>query len=224
MATFDDLAVKKEQLVRRPMDGSAFFRPPGNAAVLDETTLFAATTGSLQVLPVASGWGDLGLLTPDGMGFSREVTNSEIMAFGRQTAVRSDIVSDTTSLNIVAIETNLISIGLGTGANITKSSRNATNGSLMIKKPPRPTAREYEVLTLAVDNTDKGPIYIGRYMPKAKVTGFSDQALGGTDNAIEWGTTLTSNFSAKHGFSEAWLFGGEGWKALLVDMGFDAVT
>lgn len=219
MATYDDLAVKKEELVRKPLDGSAFFAPL-TAPLLTEETLFGAG-GVLQVLD--EDYGDLGLLTPDGMGFSREVSNSDIMAFGRQTPVRSDITNDTTTLNVVALETNLRSIGMATGANITAGSRSATSGALFIKKPPRPTPRQYRVLTIAVDNTDAGEIYIGRYLPKAKVTGFSDQAYGGTDNAIEWGTTLTSQFDKDAGYSEAWIFGGPGWNALLVEMGFTAL-
>lgn len=218
MATYDDLAEKQEELVRKPLDGSAFFAPL-SADGIDET--FVGAGGVLAALPTE--YGDLGLLTPDGMGFSREVSNSDIMAFGRQTPVRSDITNDTTTLNVVALETNLQTIGMATGASITAGSRNATSGALMIRKPPRPTPRQYRVFCLAVDNTDDGEIYIGRFLPRAKVTGFSDQALGGTDNAIEWGTTLTSQFDKELGFSEAWLFGGPGWNALVDEMGFDAI-
>lgn len=219
MATYDDLAVKQEELVRKPLDGSAFFAPL-DADAIDET--FVGTGGVLAALP--DDYDDLGLLTPDGMGFSREVANSDIMAFGRQTPVRSDITNDTTTLNIVAIETNLLSIGMATGAAITPGSRSATSGALMIRKPPRPTPKQYRVFCMSVDNTEDGEIYICRFFPKAKVTGFSDQALGGTDNAVEWGTTLTSQFDKELGFSEAWLFGGPGWNALLAKMGFTALT
>lgn len=219
MALYDDLAVKQEELVRKPLDGSAFFAPL-TSPTIDED--FVTAGGELAVLPDEF-WGDLGLLTPDGMGFSREVANSDIMAFGRQTPVRSDITNDTTTLNIVAIETNLRTIGMATGANVLPDSRSATTGALMIKKPPRPTPKQYRVFCLSVDNTENGEIYIGRYLPKAKVTGFSDQALGGTDNAIEWGTTLTSQFDKELGFSEAWLFGGPGWNYLLGKMGFTPV-
>ena len=220
MATYDDLAEKQEELVRKPLDGSAFFAPL-TAPTIDEN--FVGPGGVLAELPDED-WGDLGLLTPDGMGFSREVSNSDIMAFGRQTPVRSDITNDTTTLNIVALETNLRTIGMATGASITAASRNSTTGALMIKKPPRPTPKQYRVFCMSVDNTEDGEIYICRYLPKAKVTGFSDQALGGTDNAIEWGTTLTSQFDKTLGFSEAWLFGGPGWNALLERMGFDPLA
>lgn len=219
MATYDDLAEKQEELVRKPLDGSLFFSGLTDDTV-DENTLFGPA-GALQELP--TGWGDLGLLTPDGMGFSREVSNSDIMAFGRQTPVRSDITNDSTTLNFVAIETNLKTIGMATGATIAPGARSATTGALMIRKPPRPTPKQYRVLAMAVDNTEDGEIIICRYLPKAKVTGFSDQSLGGTDNAIEWGATLTSQFDKELGFSEAWIFGGPGWNALLTKMGFTAL-
>jgi hypothetical protein len=218
--TFDDLAEKKEQLVRKPLDGSCF-RAALTAEHIDESNLFD-TDGSLLALP--TGYQDLGLLNPDGMAFSRDINTSDVMAFGRQTPVRSDVTSDSTTLAVTAIETNLTTIELGTGATLLPGSRSTTTGALQIKKPPRPTPKQYHFLGVAVDLTEDGELYVCRYLPKGKITGYGDQAFGGTDDPIGWNCTITSQFDGDFGASEAWLFGGPGWNALLVDMGFTAYT
>lgn len=225
MPTFDDLTEKKEQLVRKPLDGSCFIAPT-TADHIDVATLFSATAGSVgQIQTLPTGYIDLGLLNPDGMSFARETSTSDIMAFGRQTPVRSDVTADTTTLSVTAIETSLATIGFGTGATLLAGSR-GTNGAVQIKKPPRPSAKEYHVLGVAVDqNPETGrEIYICRYLPRGKVTAFGDQVFGGTDNPIAWNATITGQMDSEWGASESWLFGGPGWNDLLVDMGFTALT
>lgn len=223
MPSFDDLAEKKEALVRKPLDGSCFLSPT-TADHIEADTLFddtvGATLGHLMTLPV--GYQDLGLLNPDGMSIARESSTSDVMAFGRQTPVRSDIVSDVSSLSVTAIETNLRTIGFGTGATILPGSR-GTNGALQIKKPPRPSAKEYHILSMAVDLTEDGEIYICRYFPRAKITAFGDQVFGGTDDPIGWNATVSGQFDSEWGASESWIFGGPGWNAILVEMGFTAL-
>lgn len=221
MSNYDALATKKEQLIRKALDGSVF-RAPLSADHIDVETLFD-TDGSLLALP--TGWKDLGLLNTDGMPHSRDVNNSDISAFGRQTPARSDVTTDSDTLAITAIETKLETIELGTGATLTAASRSATNGALEIRKPPRPTARQYHFLTLAVDlNQETGSeIYLGRYFPKGKITGYGDQAYAGED-AIGWNATITAQMDSEWGASSSWLFGGPGWIELLVDMGFTAYT
>jgi hypothetical protein len=75
-------------------------------------------------------------------------------------------------------------------------------------------------MSLAVDLGDAGEIYIGRFLPRAKVTGYSEQSFGGGDDPISWGVTFTGYEDSTLGFSESWLFGGPGWNALLAEMGF----
>lgn len=221
MPNYDALATKKEEFIRRALDGSVF-RAPLTSDHIDAETLFD-TDGSLAVLP--TGYVDLGLLNSDGLSVGREVNSNDTTAFGRNTPVRSDIISDVDSFGITAIETKLETIELGTGATLTAGSRSATNGALEIKKPPRPTTKQYHFLVLAVDvNQETGSeIYLGRYFPKGKITGYGDQALLGED-AIGWNATVTAQMDSEWGASSSWLFGGPGWIELLVDMGFTAYT
>ena len=76
------------------------------------------------------------------------------------------------------------------------------------------------VLALSVDHNDTGEeIYIARFMPRAKVTGYAAQSYQGGDAAVTWGVTFTSEKDTTLGYSEAYIFGGPGWLNLLADMG-----
>lgn len=217
--TLNDIRKAQEELVRKALDG-AVFRADVTAPHIAASTLFGPT-GALQALP--TGYADQGLLSTDGFSLGREVSTSNTSAFGRTTPVRSDVTGDTDTLNFVAIETNLQSISLGTGAVLLPGSRDATNGSLEIKKPPRPKARTYHWLTVAQDENEFGEVYVCRYLPRGKVTGYGDQAFSGGDDPIGWNATVTGENDSAWGSPGSYIFGGPGWNALLAKMGFTAL-
>lgn len=173
---------------------------------------------SLRQLP--SLWDDLGWLTADGMSHARDVASSDVQSFGSVTPTRTDITSDTTAVTVVAQETKLLTVGLASGVDPSTIVPAANTGEVSIAKPTRPRGKYWRVMTLAVDLGDGGEIYIGRFLPRAKVTNYAEQAYGGGDDPITWGTTLTGETDPDLGYSERWLFGGPGWNALLDEMGF----
>jgi hypothetical protein len=225
---YDDLKNKQSELIRKALDGSVFLAPISAAPITTLTTRAAAVVGppavpahnELTALP--ADWDDLGWLTDDGAAFSRSVSTSDVTSWGSVSPTRSDVTADTTTLAVTAQETKLLTIGLATGVDMGGITPNATTGEVSIAKPTRPSGRFYRALSVAVDLGDAGEIYIGRFLPRAKVTGFSDQAMGGGDAPITWGVTLTGYEDSDLGYSERWLFGGDGWQALLADMGFGA--
>jgi hypothetical protein len=76
------------------------------------------------------------------------------------------------------------------------------------------------VFSVAVDDADGGEIYIGRELPRAKVTSYAEQAFSSGDDPITWGVTFTGYKDSELGYAEAYHFGGPGWLALLDKMGF----
>jgi len=210
---YDDLQNKKNSLIRKSLDGSAFLAPSG----ADPIDYITGADGSLVVLP--TDWDDVGYLTTDGMAHSRAVTTSDVTSFGRTTPTRSDITADTTTITIAAQETKLLTMSLATGADLT-SVVPQPGGEVRFRKPQTPSQRTYRLLTMAVDLTEDGEIYIARFFPRAKVTAFADQAFTGGDEALLWGATFTGQYDDTLGFAEAWHFGGPGWLALLDDAGF----
>ncbi len=178
------------------------------------------SNAGINLVALPSGWDDLGWLTSDGAQFSRDVTASEVTSWGSVSPTRSDVTADTTSLTVTAQETKLLTIGLATGADLSAAVAAFQTGEVKIAKPVRPKSKHYRVLSVAVDQGDAGEIYIARFLPRAKVNGYSEQNFGGGDEAIPWGVTLVGEEDSDLGFSEAWFFGGDGWNALVADMGF----
>lgn len=214
MPSYAAIAQKKEELVRKGLDGSVF-RADMDAAAITAANL-VGTDGLLQALP--DGWGDLGLVTDDGAQFSRAVSTSDITSWGRSEPSRSDVISDVTTLKVACQETKLETIGLYIGADISAVTP-GTHGQVSIQKPAAPRAKYHRVLSLAVDDTDDGEIYIARFLPRAKVTAYDDQSHSRA-TGLFWGVTLTGYVDSTLGYSEDYIFAGPGWEALLTGMGF----
>lgn len=220
MANYEALKNKQTELIRKALDGSVFIADITADPIADLTTYTAGPPVVIDLTPLPTDWDDLGWLTSDGASFSRETSSSEVASWGSVTPTRTDVTADTSTLTVTAQETKLLTIGLATGADMSAITPDAQSGEVSIAKPSRPKSKHYRVLSLAVDQGDAGEIYIARFLPRAKVSGFSDQSFGGGDEPITWGVTLTGEEDSDLGYSERWIFGGAGWQAILADMGF----
>ncbi len=220
MANYEALKNKQTELIRKSLDGSAFVAPVTAAAIDDLTTYKAGPPVVIDLAPLPTDYDDLGWLSGDGAQFSRDVSSSEVTSWGSVSPTRTDITADTTTLTVTAQETKLLTIGLATGADLSAITPAAGSGEVSIAKPTRPKSKHYRVLALAVDQGDAGEIYVARFLPRAKVTGYAEQSFGGGDDPINWGVTFTGEEDSVLGYSERWIFGGPGWLALLDEMGF----
>jgi hypothetical protein len=197
----------------------------GTGTILANLFLTAGALGlgagaGVDLAPLPGGYDDLGWLTQDGAQFSRDVSSSEVNSWGSVSPTRTDITADTTTMSVTAQETKLLTIGLATGADLTGIVPAVNTGEVSIAKPARPKSRHYRVLSLAVDQADAGEIYIARFLPRAKVTNYSEQSFGQGDDPVTWGVTFTGEEDSDLGYSERWIFGGAGWNAQLTEMGF----
>lgn len=220
MSSYDELRNKQQELIRKANDGSVFLADISADPITNLTTYTAGPPVVIDLTELPVDWDDLGWLTSDGAQFSRDVSSSEVTSWGSTTPTRTDITADTTTLTVVCQETKLLTIGLATGADLTSVTPAADTGEVSIAKPSRPKSKHYRVLSLAVDDTDDGEIYIARFLPRAKVSSFAEQSFGGGDDPITWGVTMTGEEDSTLGYTERWLFGGAGWNANLAKMGF----
>lgn len=220
MANYETLKNKQTELIRKALDGSVFTAPVTADPITNLTTYTAGPPVVIDLTALPTGYDDLGWLSDDGVQFSRDVSSSEVTSFGSVTPTRTDITADTTTMQVTAQETKLLTIGLATGADVSGITPDAQSGEVSIAKPGRPKSKHYRVLSLAVDEGDGGEIYVARFLPRAKVTGYSEQSFSSGDDPVTWGVTLTGEEDSDLGYSERWIFGGAGWLALLSDMGF----
>lgn len=220
MAAYDALKLLQTELIRKSLGGSVFVAD----ATSPDITVISQVSGvepelvhDLMELP--EGYEDLGLLTDAGAVFNTETTTSDITSWQMTSPSRSDITAETSTLQCIAQETKLLTLGLYTGAATAGIEAAAITGEVVIKKPQRPSSRFYKILSLSVDESENGEIYIARYLPRAKVTGRGGMAFDKSDNAIQYDTTFTGYFDTTYGAAESWYFAGPGWLALLDEMG-----
>lgn len=219
MANFAALQKRQSELIRKALNGSVFVSDITGPEI---ETLTTGATADLTVLDEA--YDDLGWLSTDGAQFGRDVSSSDVTSWGSVGPTRSDITADTTTLTVTCHETKARTIALSTGVDLAALTPDEITGEVGIVKPARPTSKHYRVLSVAVDEGDAGEIYIGRFLPRAKPTSFAEQAFGGGDDPITWGVTLTGYEDSALGYTERWFFGGPGWRAQLVAMGFPPLT
>lgn len=188
----------------------------GTTPAIAVTTTTPGVGPALATLP--AGYEDLGWASTDGATFGRSTDISNVSSFGSVEPTRSDITKDEITMGVTAQETKLLTMGLYTGAALSGITADGTTGEVKISKPSRPGFTYYRVLGLFVDDGDYGEIYMGRYMPRARITEFGEQKFASGDDPISFPLVFTGYEDATAGFSHQWLWSGPGWKALLADM------
>lgn len=220
-SAYDDIQQRNAALIFKALQGSVFVAPYVGSSAISTLT----DSGDKLLAPLPSGYEDVGWTSDDGAQFGRDVDVSDVTGWGSVEPLRSDVNSDVTTLQIACLETKKTTIGLYTGADMTAATPNPTSGELVIDKPARPGFRYYRTLALAVDLTDDGEYYVARYLPRARVTDYDEQAFQSSDDTpVTWAVTMTGYEDPVLGLSERYFFGGPGWAARLADMGFDALA
>lgn len=220
MVSYDSIKSLQTELIRKSLGGSVFVAE----ATANDIGAITQVTGTApnevhDLVALPAGYEDLGLLTDAGAVFNTETTTSDVTSWQMTSPSRSDITAETSTLQCIAQETKLLTLGLYTGAALAGIEADGTTGEVLIKKPQRPSSRFYKVFSLAVDETEDGEIYIARYLPRAKITGRGGQAYDKSDNAIQYDITFTGYNDSTYGSAEGWMFGGPGFLALLTAMG-----
>ncbi len=224
MPSIAELQNTQDTLIRKALSGSFFTADFVQPAISEITHTSGPNIGTLKLLPSGTGpgaWGDIGLLTDAGMSFSRDTSSEDVTSFGRVTPTRTDIISDTASVTIIAQETKAKTLAMASGV-ASSALVLLAGGELKIAKPARPTSRQYRGLAIAVDEVDAGEVYIGRSMPNMKPSSFGAVSFAKGADPIQYEVTFVGHEDPALGYTEAWHFGGPGWASLLTDMGFAA--
>lgn len=190
----------------------------GTTPAIAVTTPTPGISVDLALLP--TGWEDIGWISSDGANYGRTTEVSEVTSFGSADPTRSDITKDVITLGFTAQETKLLTLGMYTGADTSLIRAAAGTGEVSIEKPNVPGFRFYRALGLFVDRDENGlEIYMGRYMPRTKVTEYGEQQFADADDPVQYNMTATGFEDAAVGYAHRWIFGGPGWLRLLSDMG-----
>ncbi|QUH01451.1 hypothetical protein HUO13_12080 [Saccharopolyspora erythraea] len=212
--SLDTIKQKQSDLIRKSLDAAVFVAP--YSATLP--TALTDATGAIQPLP--AGYVDLGHLSQDsGASFARESEVSEVLALGSLTPVRRDVTSNSSTLTVVALETNKTTLELYTGVALDSVTGAVGSGEVSFAEANRPALKYYRVLTVAQDGDTGSEIYIGRLFTRASVTEVGEVTASAED-PIQYEITFATSPDDEAGYAVKHFFGGPGWLALLEDAGF----
>ena len=179
MPTFDTIRQEADEraLIRKIQKAVAFVAP--NTVELP-TTLF--DVGGTLIDLKALGWLPVGMVTPDGYEFGRDINKEDVTALGYASAVRSDITEVARSITMTPLETgrkHMLELTLGT--DLTAVTQNPTTGEIVIDEPDLPVGQEYRLLILGSDGPAAENWILGRGYGAVKLSATDSQKWGKGD-------------------------------------------
>lgn len=216
MPSYYDLANRKEELIRKALEGSVFIAPM--TAPLVET-ITSGASGELAELP--PGYTDVGWVDQsDGVVWQRKVTTQDTDSWGSVDATRRDISKDEQTLKFTCQETKREALELYYGLDLAGVTADPTSKEVHFNQPPRPMTRYFRAFGLFVDGAGTDTVYVGRLYPKANVVDMDQEKWTGKDSTVSYPITITGNTDMNAGFAVRHFFGGPGWQKLLEHTGF----
>ena len=149
MTTFAELQNQSDQrkLVRKIQKAVALIAP---RTVPLPAALFTAA-GQLVDLK-AAGWLPLGIVTPDGYEFARDVETEDIDGLGYASPVRTDVTRVPRSITTTLIESGRKHVNeLIYGTDLSTATQDPVTGEVVFDEPDMPANREYRLLLLGQD-------------------------------------------------------------------------
>ena len=178
MPTFETIrqGADERALIRKIQKAVAFLAP---ITVDLPETLY--TTGALTDLK-AAGWLPVGMVTPDGYEFGRDVSKEDVTAFGYAGPVRSDVTEVARSISMTPLETgrkHMLELIYGT--DLSAVTQATATGEIVINEPDLPTDKEYRLLIIGSDGPAAENWIIGRGYGRVKLASTDSQTWGTSD-------------------------------------------
>lgn len=180
---------------RQDFDERALVRKIQRAvAVLAPTTVDLPASlfdvgGSLIDLKVA-GWLPVGIVTPDGFEFGRDINKEDVSALGYASPIRSDTTEVARSVSFTALESgrrHMLELELGT--DLSSVTQTLANGEVVIDEPDLPIGREYRLLIIGSDGPADEQWIFGRGYGLVKLAS-SDSQMWGQSGPVQHKYTL----------------------------------
>lgn len=219
MAVLTDWKAAQADLIRKALDAAIAIAPTTATIPTAFTTTSAAT---LAALP--TGFKGLGYVTKDdGLSFSRDIAAEEVTSYGSVTPTRRDMVSDTTAVSFTCQETNLQTLQLFFGVDLSSLTPTATTGEVAFSQPLQPSGSFYRLIMIAQDGVGTDTTYIIRIMPRAQLSEVGEQTWS-DGGELSYPLTFTATPDNTLGYAVRHVLAGPGWKSRLVAMGFPAAA
>lgn len=185
MATFQEIRGHNPALIRKALAGAVF------AKRWDEddpeiTTVWTAAEG----LAVPDGYVSVGLTSKDdAVTNSRDVENNDVTSWGYGEPTRSDITSDTNTLQFTMQESSLLAAEIYYNADYSEVTAD-TDNNVILDKPATPEPINWRFFVLSQDGAGANAIYWLEWLPYCRVTSVEDLVDSEADE-LKYTVTLT---------------------------------
>lgn len=217
--TFDALVTQDTGNVRKALRGGVLWAPI-STAIPASLTIDSPTTPGTPVLQTLTGFSSLGCFSDDGAKFSRDVKDSTLTPWGFLDPARRDIITDVTTCQVAALETNEQTLAWYYGVDPATLTPDATTAELHIDKAASAQAVYFRFVVIGQDGAAGSEFWPARLLPRASVTGFDDIVFQSGDTAIMYGATITAYMDTAAGYADRSIWAGPGWKTAQAAMGF----
>jgi hypothetical protein len=205
--TFGALVTQDNANIRKALKGGVLMAP------MSASLPTALTTGATPTLNVLTGFNSLGFFDDSGAVRSEKISVEDVPAWGKVAPVRTDIVTDVTSVKINALESNLYTLAAFFRIPVASLVPNGTTGELVITKNISPTVNYQRMIVLTQDGGAGSEFWIAQLLPMAAVTAVGDMSFNSAKNTITYNMTLTGYEDPVAGFDEQMFYAGPGWLA-----------
>lgn len=180
------------------------------------------TADGLKVQSFPTTYQPVGLLTPDGPSFTREVSMSDVEAHGHFSPVRRDPESGTEEFTFTAYEILRKRVAeLRDAVDLSAVTPDTTSGEVVYEVPSLPVMRYYRAILATFDGTPDKPWLEGVFYPRVQVTSFpGDQWSKSDARSAEIGFTAYDDPELH--FVKRRFYGGAGFKAQSAALGWTA--
>jgi hypothetical protein len=127
----------------------------------------------------AAGYKPVGLVTPDGYSFTREISTSDVNALGYTSAIRTDTDTVVRGINFTALESgkrHLLELKYGVA--LTGVEQDPVTGEIVWDEPDLPINEEYRFVVLGADGPALENWIQGRGFGRVKLTSSGDETWG----------------------------------------------
>lgn len=217
MPTFAELMTDADErgLIRKVRRALGFLAP-----IDVELPDMLTDASSLPIDLKALGYKPIGMVSPDGWRFSRDVTKEDVDALGYASPVRSDITRVARQVVVNPLEFGRRHLTeLKYGVDLSGITPDATSGEIVWEEPDLPVSAEYRLLVIADDGAAADNWILGKGLGRVKIADSSEEVWGG-DGAVAGDITLDIFTDDELGTPVRHYLGGTGAKASADVLGY----
>lgn len=220
MPTFDTLRMENDNrgLIRKVQKAIAVLAP--KTVPLPESLYAGGSLIDLKVL----GWLPVGIVSPDGYSFGREVESEDIDALGYASPVRSDTTKVPRSVSFTPLERgrrHMLELTYGT--DLSAVTQDQSTGEVVFDEPDLPVDAEYRLLIIGSDGPASENWILGKGYGTVKLAGGGAETWG-QEGAVSSEVMLKIFTDDAIGTPVRHYMGGTGALAYKDVLGFTAVA